>query len=67
MLTREQLRRLAQSNYAEYMMGDPFSEDAIDGHERSLSSLTEEEREIYSEVSRELAAERAADRAAKGS
>ena len=49
------------------MMGDPFSEDAIDGYERSLSSLTEEEREIYFEVSRELAAERAADRAAKRS
>lgn len=28
MRTREQLRRIAQSNYVEYMMGDPFSDDA---------------------------------------
>lgn len=61
-MTREQLKGLARGNYADYTMGDPFSDDSIGDYESSLSTLTPEEREIYEEVSEELRKERAAKR-----
>ena len=59
MRTREQLKRIAQASYVEYMMGDPFSDDADPS---PTDYLSPEEREIYQEVVRELADERAAER-----
>ncbi len=59
MRTREEIRALAQDSYADYMMGDPFSDDADPS---PTDHLSPEERGIYHEVVRELADERAAKR-----
>lgn len=59
MKTREKLRALAQQSYVDYMMGNPFSEDA---QPSPTSLLSPEEQAVYYEVVAELAAERAAKR-----
>lgn len=59
MRTREEIRALAQDSYADYMMGDPFSDDA---QPSPTSFLSTEEQSVYHEVVQELADERAAKR-----
>lgn len=59
MKTREQLKALAQERYVEYVMGNPYGDDA---QSSPTAQLSPEESVIYHEVVRELADERAEKR-----
>jgi hypothetical protein len=63
MKTREQLKALAQDSYVEYMMGNPYSDEA---NTSPAVQLTPEERVIYREVLQELFEERAVKRIESG-
>lgn len=54
MKSRKELKQLAQDNYADYMMSDPFDEDFMSSYSDSLTQLSSDEKEIYDEVSEEL-------------
>jgi len=42
--SREELKQLAQDNYADYMMSDPFDEDSMSSYSDSLAQLSSEEK-----------------------